>query len=107
MSTIKIAFAAVAALGLLAGAAYAKTDVTAKIATAQPAHSRVIASGVIWACEGDTCTAKLERAPTARNCIDLASKVGQVVSMGGLAETDLARCNTRAAITTNTAVAQN
>lgn len=108
MSTMKIAFAAVAALGLLAGAAYAKTDVSAKLAVAQPAHSRVIASGVIWNCEGDSCTAKLERAPTARNCMDLAGKVGQVVSFGGLNEADLARCNARAAaVAPATAVAKN
>lgn len=107
MSKTKIAFAAVAALGLLAGAAYAKTDVTAKLAAPQAEKTRVIAAGAVWMCEGDSCTAQLQRAPTARVCMELAREVGQITAFGALSAEDIARCNTRAAAPAATAVAQN
>jgi len=98
MSNMKIAFAAVAALGLLAGAAYAKTPVTAKIANAVAGTTEVIAPSpaagtAVWSCTGDTCVTELAGAPTARACKALARKVGTVVSFTGLDEADLARCN--------------
>ncbi len=105
MSNLKIAFAAVAALGMLAGVAYAKTAVTATLA-APYAQDQVIASGVVWTCAGDSCTAKLERAPTARVCMELAREVGQITAFGSLSAEDIARCNTRAAAPATTAVAQ-
>ena len=105
MSNLKIAFAAVAALGLLGGVAYAKTAVTATLA-APTTQSSVIASGVVWTCAGDSCSAKLERAPSARVCMELAREVGQITAFGSLSAADVARCNTRAAAPAATAIAQ-
>ena len=104
--SMKIAFAAVAALGLFSGAAYAKSVVTATLAAPVAERTQVIASGVVWTCAADSCQAKLDRAPTARVCMDLAREVGQIAAFGALTAEDVARCNTRAAAPPATAVAQ-
>jgi hypothetical protein len=101
----KFAVAAVASFGLLAGVAFADTVVTAKLA-APTTQTRVVASGAVWACEGDSCQARLTRKPSARTCMELAREVGQITAYGDLGEADIARCNTRAAAPATTTVAQ-
>ena len=98
MSNMKIALAAVAAFGLLAGAAYAKTTVVAKNSTPVAEATEVIATSAaagtsVWACAGDSCQTQFASEPTARACRALARKVGPVVSFGDLSAEDLARCN--------------
>lgn len=106
--TKKFAFAAVAAFGLAAGVAFADTAVTAKLAAPTQEAGRVIAGGAVWNCAGDTCTARLERKPSVRVCMELAREVGQVTALTQLTDEDVARCNARAGITVaTTAVAQN
>ena len=98
MSTLKIAFAAVAALGLLTGAAYAKTAVTAKLASPQAQAVQVVATNPatdtsVWSCAGDSCQAQLTGAASTRVCRALARKVGPIVAFGALSAEELARCN--------------
>lgn len=112
MSKMKFAFAAVAAFGLLAGAAYARSTVTATIAAPVAQQTEIVASSAsagasVWSCTGDTCVAQLAGEPTARVCRALARKVGTVVTFANLSAEELARCNSGvAAATTSTAVAQ-
>ncbi|MDX2233015.1 MAG: hypothetical protein NW200_00825 [Hyphomonadaceae bacterium] len=106
MSMTKTLFAAAAALGLFAGVALADTAVVAKLA-APTAEGRVIASGVVWQCAGDTCQARVTKKVSARVCMELAREVGQITSFGNLGEADIARCNSRAAAPATTAVAAN
>lgn len=100
----KTVFAAVAAFGMLAGVSFASNPTVAKLA-APTTESRVIAAGAVWACEGDTCQARLTKKVTARVCMELAREVGQVTAFGDLSEEDVARCNTRAAAAASTTVA--
>ncbi len=113
MTKIKFAVATVLAFGLLGGVAMAKsTTVNAKLATPVAAETQVVARSAaagsyIWSCVGDTCTARLPVAPTARLCRALAKEVGTIVSFGDLDADGLARCNSAsAAAASNTAVAQ-
>jgi hypothetical protein len=104
----KLALAVVAALCLSTGAfAAGKTLVTAKLANPVAEKAQVIANSVVWTCEGDTCTAQLTRAVTARTCGALAAEVGQVTAFGSLTAEDLARCNLRAAAPEATVFAKN
>jgi hypothetical protein len=105
---VKFVVAAVAALCVSTGAlAAGKTLVSAKLATPVAEKAQVIANSVVWTCEGDTCTAQLTRALTARVCGELAKEVGQVTAMGDLSAEDLARCNQRAAAPNATVFARN
>lgn len=102
---LKSTFAAILALGLMGGVALADQTVVARLATPKAERERVIASGAAWTCVGDSCTATLTRKPSARACMELAQEVGQIVSFANLDETELARCNVRAAAPATTAVA--
>jgi hypothetical protein len=102
---LKSTLAAVVALGFVGGVAFAGETVVAKLATPKAEAGRVIADGAVWTCAGDSCTATLTRKANARACSQLAQEVGQIVQFGALDETELARCNQRAAATTTTAVA--
>ncbi len=105
---VKFAVAAIAALCVSTGAfAAGKTYVTAKLATPVAERAQVIANGVVWTCEGDSCTAQFARAVTARVCGELAKEVGQITAIGDLSAEDLARCNLRAAAPEQTVFARN
>lgn len=104
MFQTKTVIAAVAAVGMFAGVSFASAPVVAKLA-APTTEARVIASGEVWLCEGDTCQARMSKKVTARVCMELAREVGQITAFGDLGEAELARCNTRAAATATTAVA--
>jgi hypothetical protein len=102
---LKSTFAAIVALGFVGGVAFADQIVVAKLATPKAERERVIASGEVWTCVGDSCTATVKRKVNARTCIALAAEVGQIVQFGALDEAELARCNLRAAAPAATAVA--
>lgn len=104
----KFVVAAIAALCVSTGALAAGNSlVSAKLATPVAERAQVIANGVVWTCEGDTCTAHFSRAVTARVCGELAKEVGQVTAIGNLSAEDLARCNLRAAAPEATVFARN
>lgn len=98
------ALAAVATLAIAVPAANAgfSNPVTAKLENPfAVAKNDVVAAGVVWACTGDTCSARMERrSPVARDCGLLAREVGRIVSytVGSTAldEAGLATCNARA-----------
>ena len=58
----------------------------------------LIAADAAWNCEGDTCQSNIDRrTPMARDCRQLARKVGKIASFKvgvlELPEAELARCN--------------
>jgi hypothetical protein len=98
--TLRTTVIAVLATTLMAGAAFARVPVVAKLEAPQAERTRVIANGAVWQCEGDSCTAVMTRAVNARSCGELAEKVGRIVSFSGddraVTGADLDRCNANA-----------
>jgi hypothetical protein len=100
LSAIAVALAAFATAGA-AGAAFTN-PVTVKLEKPlERAANNIVAAGVVWSCEGDTCTANLDRRrPMPRDCGDVAREVGKVVSftLAGqdLDQAGLETCNRRA-----------
>ena len=94
-----IALAAVAALALPASAAIARgDDARASVTLAAPAaKDRVIAGGVVWACQGTTCIGPVSRKRPLRVCRELVRELGEVVRYEArdtaMDEAELARCN--------------
>ena len=94
-----IALAAAAALALPGAAALARADdARATVTLAAPAaKDRVIAGGVVWACQGTTCIGPVSRKRPLRVCRELVRELGEVVRYEGrdaaMDETELARCN--------------
>ena len=60
-------------------------------------ETRVVASGVVWHCEGTRCLAAKGTSRPLRVCRQLQRKVGEIAAMtsdGAIMQaTDLARCN--------------
>jgi hypothetical protein len=84
--------------GAAATAQTRPTSPTYRVELAQPAAERqVLAAGVIWTCEGTTCTAPRSNSRPAIVCARLAREAGTVArfSAGGdaLPADQLARCN--------------
>lgn len=93
LSAVSILFAAgIANAGLLQTA-------TAKLEAPLTAPQyNLVAAEVAWNCEGDVCQTNIDRrTPMARDCRQLARKVGKIASfkVGNLElpEAELARCN--------------
>lgn len=96
-----LAFSAVAFA--FAGAAAASsanaTAFTLKLETPKAEAQQIVADGNLWSCEGDTCTAVLNRKkPTVRTCQKAARELGAFVSFenenGALNAKQLEKCNT-------------
>ena len=95
--------AAAAILSLsFAGAAYAGGKVTASLKTPVAAKTKVVVSGAVYACEGDTCVALAApaRAVTLAGCKALVKEVGALNSFSNgkraIEGEDLAACNAAA-----------
>jgi hypothetical protein len=92
---------AIAATLFLGAAAEAQTQApghTYRAELAQPvAQQQVIAGGVLWRCEGTTCTAQRSNSRPAIVCARLARETGQMVrfmtSGEALPAEQLSRCN--------------
>jgi hypothetical protein len=93
----------------IAGAAFAETPVTVKLAAPLATKTKLIAGGAVFLCEGDTCLAS---APTSQTyatstCKDLAKNVGAIASFSGsrksLDADKLGACNAVAASATQVA----
>lgn len=94
---------AVAAISFsIAGAALADSEISAKLATAQAAHLKLIAASAVWNCEGDSCYASgaPDDASGVTGCKELARQVGRLESYTfdrrSLDDKALAKCNTAA-----------
>lgn len=97
---LRSALAAIAALGL-AAPALAGTTFTANLEEPVAERTEIIANKAIWVCEGDTCTAELNRrTPSVRSCKQVAEEIGRLVAFisenGELDTADIDECNTRA-----------
>ncbi len=96
-----LAIAATLALSGALAPASAQTRDSAPFFTAelaQPARTdRAIAGGVLFRCEGSTCTAPRSRDRSLRVCSELRREVGTIASFSAngtpLSESQLARCN--------------
>ena len=94
-----IAFVAATALALPGSAAIARgDDARATVTLAAPAaKERVIAGGVVWACQGTTCVGPVSRKRPLRVCRELVRELGEVVRYeardAAMDEAELARCN--------------
>jgi len=77
-------------------AASQQTYYTASLA-APVAAQQVIIRGVLWKCEGSTCTAARDVSRDVNVCARLAKKVGAVATFatpkGAITAEDLTRCN--------------
>lgn len=101
---MRLSMFAAAAATLAATAAFAATTnpVVVKLETpVERAANNIVAAGAVWACAGDTCTARLDRRrPMPRDCGDVAREVGKVVSFKlndlELDAAGLETCNRRA-----------
>ncbi len=95
--------AALSAVSILSAAGIANAGLlqsaTAKLEAPLSAPKYdVVAADVAWNCEGDVCQTNIDRrTPMARDCRQLARKVGKIASfkVGAieLPEAELARCN--------------
>lgn len=95
------AIASIAAAGFCMAAAPAAAQAPATYFQAQlsapAADARVIAGGVVWRCEGTSCTAPESGKRPLRVCRELSREVGEISSFvinGEALEAErLARCN--------------
>lgn len=73
---------------------------TATLASPFAERTRIIAGRAVWYCEGDSCTASVERPITVRACRLLAREVGEIAAFTGaeaaLTAEQIASCNTAA-----------
>jgi hypothetical protein len=98
---VAAAILATALTGTAAVASMSNPAVAKLEAPLDRASNDIVAAGVVWACEGDTCSSRLDRrAPVARDCAQLAREVGRVASFSvdgvELDAEGLATCNRRA-----------
>lgn len=98
-----LAFSAVAFA--FAGAAAASsanaTAFTLKLETPKAEAQQIVVDGYLWDCEGDTCSATLNRKKaTVRTCQKAAREIGTFVSFGNengaLSDAQLEKCNSAA-----------
>ena len=86
-------------LSLAAAPAFADTLLTASLVQPVNKPTKIIASDLLWSCEGATCTTQAsdDRAPSGVLCRDLTKQVGAVSSYGfassAFAADQLAKCN--------------
>lgn len=78
--------------------ALAGTLFTASLTEPVTERTTFVANSAVWVCEGDTCTAELDRRnPTVRSCKKVAEEIGTLASFsserGTLEAEDLAKCN--------------
>jgi len=84
----------------MAGAAFADSQISAKLEAPQPKPLKLIAASAVWNCEADGCSAALapDDAVGVSGCKELAKQVGRLVSYTfdrkSLDEKGLAKCNT-------------
>ncbi len=73
---------------------------SASLATPVDAPKREVINGVLWRCEGDSCSAPLDGSRPANACAKLVRKIGPVTRFaspkGELSADDLQRCNAAA-----------
>jgi len=78
-------------------AASSQVFYTATLAAPLAAPQQQILRGVLWNCEGTTCTAAKDTSRDVNVCARLSRRVGQVAAFatpkGSLAAEDLTRCN--------------
>ncbi|MEM7493026.1 MAG: hypothetical protein AAF296_06555 [Pseudomonadota bacterium] len=94
----------IAALGLTATASASSANATAftlKLETPKTEAQQIVADGNLWSCEGDTCTATLNRKKaTVRTCQKAAKEIGSFVSFesvnNALSDDQLGKCNSAA-----------
>ncbi|MEM1390052.1 MAG: hypothetical protein AAGG45_03145 [Pseudomonadota bacterium] len=94
----------IAALGLTATASASSANATAftlKLETPKTEAQQIVADGNLWSCEGDTCTATLNRKKaTVRTCQKAAKEIGSFVSFesanNALSDAQLGKCNSAA-----------
>lgn len=98
--TLRTVLLAAVATAFIAGPALARVPVVAKLEAPVAEKTRVIANGVVWRCEGDTCTGVMQRQVSVRTCGELAEEVGRLASFGSterqVTGDDLTNCNTDA-----------
>jgi len=70
---------------------------TAKLSTAVQAPVRKVVNGVVWNCNGDTCTGPVDGARPLNTCAKVVKAFGPVASFTGpkgeLSAEDLQTCN--------------
>jgi len=99
------ALAAVTSVSFAATAADAADQISAKLQAAVPAKTKVIAGGVVFVCEGDSCVAqgRSSRTIATSSCKQLVKVVGAVSTFGDakkqLDADKLAACNAVASST--------
>jgi hypothetical protein len=92
----------IASFVLIGTAAQAQTNgPTYRAELAQPAaQARMAASGVVWSCTGNACTAPRSNSRPAIVCARLAREAGVLTSFAvagtAMSATDLERCNAAA-----------
>lgn len=95
-SAIAFAFA-----GVAAAASANATVFTLKLDTPKAEAQQIVVDGYLWSCEGDTCSATLNRKKaTVRTCQKAAREIGTFASFenenGALSESQLEKCNSAA-----------
>jgi hypothetical protein len=99
----KFVLAAIVGASLIATAGASPNIFRAELESPVAERTRVVASSVVWLCEGNTCLAQKDtRTVSVRQCRALAEEVGRIVSFGGaerqLTAEQVAECNQRAGV---------
>jgi len=99
--TLTFSAAAIALAGVAAAASANATTFTLKLETPKTEAQQIVVDGNLWSCEGDTCSATLNRKKaTVRTCQKAAREIGAFVSFenenGALSEAQLNKCNSAA-----------
>ncbi len=86
-------------LSLAAAPAFADTLLTASLVQPVNRPAKIIASDLLWSCDGSTCTTQVsdDRAASGSLCRDLTKQVGAVsaynYASASFAADQLAKCN--------------
>lgn len=106
LRTLLAACVAVSSLSF-AGAAFAETPITVKLASPLAAPTKIVAGGAVFVCAGDTCTATPATPQTfsTATCKTLAKNVGVVASFNSNKSFDDARLSTCNAVAATTQMA--
>jgi hypothetical protein len=96
MTKIATFMTAMAAACSLAGAAMADGPISATLQTPMTSATELNAGGVVWACQGATCTVQsndLTLFDPLDACKSIARDYGVISSFGGMSAVNLAKCN--------------
>ena len=97
--TLAFSAAALVFAGAAAAASANATTFTLKLDTPKAEAQQIVVDGYLWSCEGDTCSATLNRKKaTVRTCQKVAREIGSFASFenenGALDTAQLDKCNT-------------